>query len=299
MQKYIKNKNFIMCVICFIGIILSFVLFSTNSTVSDLSIFDAKKDINNKYEAPKAITFVEKIGLMYLTSGVGYQFGVSDEVVEIGLQTLMSSNLDTSSNQDDNSIIVDASEVIATEEDAQEIVDETLNSEPNWDEVYKKSTFKTLDENGDEIDENDTILQFTTPYNFDIKDIDTTSNFWQLNYRMYGGCLTGMRESYWGSQLFNEDIYYDRAWTSLKWLCQDYLNAVVIEDTDTTYNAIIYSADEKYYWSLFLDKLENSNALDENQKCNLIGMTVLPISKDEVSLILSENNLEFEDVKED
>ena len=295
MKNFVKDKNFIMCLLCGIGIILSLFLFEADTSIADLSILNAQLGDDGKYEAPSGVTIIEKMGLMYLSSGVAYQFGTTREAVEIGFQTILNmdlSELDSSNNGNGVDSIISIEDYVNQDSTIIE-EDDVIGdiTEIDWTTVYDKKEYKTLDENGKEINEKDTILSITTPTGFKPEDMENISNMWNINYRLYDGFLTGVAPSYWGSELFKTEEYFERAFTSLKWICQDYLNSIVMEDNDNFYGAIIYSVDEEYYWYLTLEKLENAKPFDDKNAGNFISMEVLPISINEVKEILEAKGI--------
>ena len=206
-------------------------------------------------------------------------------------ETLFSTDFEEIANSLD---VIEKNDGVLSEEDMKSIENggEPINSEVEIEEVidYSKifeiSYHDFLDEKGNPI-ENDKIMRFTTPVGFNKDNVDSTSNVWQVNYRFYKGGLTGVDDSYWGSQLFDEDIqYFDRAWTSLKWLCQDYLNCVIVADEENFFEAIVYSSDNTYYWYLMLDRLENFDAYGFGTKNNVIAMKVIPIKIEDAANIM-------------
>lgn len=244
-------------------IILSLIIFTIFSVVKiNERKTKIKEDIiGSKETQPQGFTFLEGLGFSFLTSGLSYQFGVTPELVEKGFETLLSTNF---------------------KEDATE-----NNASINPD-IYEKITNKTLDSKGNIIDNNDLTTTFILPKDVNEKNIDSTTNLWALNYRFYKNGLTGLQPSYWYSQLFKEDIYFDRAWNSVVWMCQKYFNCIIIKNEQNNLEAIFYSND--VYWYLYLDKLYNINILNISKPINCISMKVEPIKeKDAISLMKSKN----------
>lgn len=255
----LKNKKIAFSIIAFIGLISVFFVYTRDDTISSLSLISAQIDANGNYKAPESITFIEKLGLLYLTGGLGYEFGVNNEVVETGFQTILTSDLDEmdNSSKDDNYIMnedelkdylenmeseqskeqVEESEDISTETSTEE--KEEIKEEIKWEELYTKESFNTTDSKGDIYRDDDIIVRYTTPIGINKSNVYDSTNIWQYNYRYLNNGLIGLETSYWASYMFQEEKYFDRAWTSLKWLCQDYLNCVIVSDSRNSFEAIV------------------------------------------------------------
>lgn len=297
----LKNKRIIFLLISFIGLILVFFVYTRNNTISNLSLISAKANTNGVYEAPESITFIEKLGLLYLTGGLSYEFGVTDEVIELGLQTILSSDLEEMDKQSTEEEYIFNEEEMLNILENESVIEETKESiekdseieEPiiNWQEFYSKEIFNTKDSQGNIYRDEDITVSYTTPVGLNKDNVYNATNIWQYNYRYLNDGLIGLNTSFWGSYMFQEEIYFDRAWTSLKWLCQDYLNCVIVSDNKEVFEAIVYNNDNTYYWYLYLDKLYNYDAFGYGVKQNVIAMTVEPINIDNAYKIMESLGL--------
>lgn len=254
-------KKKLLLIISSLSIILIFAIYG-------LSLRKEKTDITNNIEgngieAPEGFTFIEGLGLSFLTSGLSYQFGVSPDFVESGFKA-----------------------IIETDFTMQETA--TASQALNWNEIYTKKEEITKDSNGKEIDKNDITITYMMPIGINENNIESTSNAWILNYRFYKNSLTGLKPSYWYSQLFQEDIYFNRAWNSLKWMCQDYLNCEILKNNENSIEAIFYADD--IYWYLYLDKLYDVDIFNLNKSVNCISMKIDPIKEEDAVDILKKYN---------
>lgn len=290
-----KDKKIIYSIISIIGIILVFFIYTKEDNISKLSLVSAQVGNTGNYEGPKNITFIEKLGLLYLSSGLIYEFGIPNEVVESGLQTILSTNLeemDKTENEDqfvfteDELLNYMEQENASSEETDIEDVESSENSTEventeqiiDWTQFYTKEEFTTKDSNGEIFREDDITIRYTTPVGLNKDNVAKSSNIWQFNYRYVDNALIGLETSYWTSDLFGDEEIFDRAWTSLKWISQDYLNCTIISDTNTSFSAIVYNTNSTYYWYLYLDKLYDYDAFGLGIKQNVLAMTVEPIS---------------------
>lgn len=250
------EKRKILTIITVISLFLVFLLGMQERSISDLQLNNL-----STYKEPSELTFLDLLGLSFLNTGLSYEFGVTEEVIEEGFKQIFSMSL----NPDNIEL-------------------ETLDS-VNYDNLYEITYSDTLDANGNKI-ENDRVMTITTPVGINSENIETTSNAWILNYRLYNGGLTGLRTSYWYSQLFeyNED-YFNKVWDSLRWLCDGVLNCKVISNDGNTFEALFYG--ETYNWYLYLDKI-NADIFNIDKPVNAISMKINPISeKDSQNLIKS------------
>lgn len=247
----VKRKK-ILTIITIISLFLVFLLGMQEKSISDL-----QPDNLNTYKEPSELTFLDLLSLSFLNTGLSYEFGVTEEIVEEGFKQIFSMNLDPESN-----------------------IDRSLD---NIEDQYEITYSNTLDSNGKEI-QNDKIMTITTPIGINSENIETTSNAWVLNYRFYDGGFTGLRTSYWYSQLFeyNED-YFNKVWNSLKWLCYEFLNCQVMVDNGKTFEVLFYG--DVYNWYLYLDKV-NVDIFNINKPVNAISMKINPISNDDSQNLL-------------
>lgn len=275
--KSLKDSNFKYSILSLIVLFLVVFLGFQKDTISDISF---NQDTINRlygYKEPEGgVTYLEALGLQYLSLGSIFSYGVNENVITYYYEGLM--------NQD-----------LVKEEDNNNLLDTTLNiSENTTSEKYLAledvATIERgdyVDSNGEKIDGNKT-LTITVPKTLTKENVKTASNAWKFTYHMYKDGLIGVDNAIWYSEVFSDTEVFDRAWNSLKWLCQDKIQCDILNDYGDRFLVLVYSND--WNWLVDLSRL-NGDAFDSGDNLNYIKMTVLPLNYEDSVEILGQYGL--------
>ena len=285
-----SKKTLIHIALTAFALFLLLALVLQKNTASDLVLEDGK------YPEPVGgYSFLEAIEYSFIASGITFQYGATKELVENGIQQILTINVESTrqvaTTEDDNVSNLKVSSD-GTVEKVNQLEQDMESDASNLDlkDTYKTETFKTKDlkeyeSQKDQFDEKDETFRITLPVDVKKDNYKTTSNAWKLNYRFYDGALTGLDRSYWYSQWFldEDNGIYDRAWTSLKWLAQNYLNCEIIADEDEVFEILIYG--EQFNYEVIFEKLK-IDMFDIGTDVNTIAMTSIPLSEEDSAYLL-------------
>lgn len=269
-----KNSNFRYSVISIVTLFLIVIMGFQENTISDLSF---NKDVMTRlygYSEPEGgVTYLEALGLQYLTLGSIFNYGVNENVITYYYEGLMNENLLT----DTENLLDDTLDISNTTEDKYLALEDVA--------IIERGDYYDLD--GEKIDGN-TTLTITIPKTLTSENIKTASNAWKFTYHMYKEGLIGVDNAIWYSKLFENLEVFDRAWTSLKWLCQDKIQCDILTDYGDSFLVIVYGNERN--WLVTLDRL-TGDAFNSGDTINYINMTVMPIDEENTISLLGQYGL--------
>lgn len=274
MLKYDKSKALI--AISLISIFLVILLAMQESTISDLSFNESKiKNLYGYDEPSGGITYIEALGLEYISLGSIFNYGVTKETVLYFFENLM--------NQD---LVEENSDMLKTiQETSLKEIDTSKEGYLYLENVANIEYTDYVNSQGEKIKDNQ-IMTVTIPKNLSKDNVETTSNAWKFDYHLYDDSFIGVDEAIWYSQLFDDSLYFDRAWTSLKWLCQEKIQCEILNDMEDYFEVLVYGTDG-YCWLVSFIR-NNGDIFNYNKNLNYISMSSMPITEEDSFELLNK-----------
>lgn len=273
----IKNlKNNILMIISLISIVLIVLLALQENNISDLSFNNKTLQKLYGYSEPEGgVTYIEALGLEYISLGSIFNYGVTKDTILYYFENLM--------NQ---SLVEEGEDVLAN---VQNISLDEINSDKeeylNLEDIASIEYLDYINNEGKTVDNNE-IMSVLVPKTLSKENIETTSNAWKFNYHLYKDSFIGVKDAIWYSQLFETETVFNRAWTSLKWLCQDKIQCEILEDLDDKFNVFIYGSDG-YNWYVSFERC-NGDAFGFDKNINYISMNSVPLNEEDSLVLLSK-----------
>ncbi len=272
-KEFFNNSYVKYSVISIVTIFLIIVMGLQPNTISDLSFDEKSISKASGYSEPEGgVTYLEALGLQYLSLGSIFNYGVNSNVITYYYEGLMNENLVSDSESDLLGKVADI-ESNVTSEKYLALEDVATVEEGDY-----------YNSNGEKIDGN-TVLTITVPKTLAKENISSTSNAWKFTYHFYKDGLIGVDNAIWYSQLFENSEVFDRAWNSLKWLCQDKIQCEILADYGDEFLVLVYG--NEWNWVVTLDRL-TGDAFNSGDNINYIKMTVLPVDEENSLSILSK-----------
>lgn len=275
----IKNiKSNIILIVSLVSIILIVLLALQESTISDLAFQnEAIQDLYGYSEPEGGVTYIEALGLEYISLGSIFNYGVTKDTVLYYFENLMNQSLVES---DENTDILESIKELSVQE-----IDTTKEGYLFLENMASINYSDFVSSEGKKMEDNQ-IMSVVIPKTLSKDNIETTSNAWKFDYHLYQDSFIGVDNSIWYSQLFEESTVFDRAWTSLKWLCQDKIQCQILEDLDDSFTVLVYGTDG-YSWYLTFTR-DNGDAFNLGKNINYISMSSMPLKEEDALALLSK-----------
>lgn len=262
-------------IISIITIFLLTFLLTRENTISDLN-FDSKvMDKLVGYQEPEGgVTYIEALGLNYLSLGSIFSYGVNDETIFYFYEQLLNSSLveEDGTYSEDN--LLDNKRKITN-------YDNSISLE----KLCKIEETDYVDSHGVKV-ENEKLLTITTPNTFNKDTLKGVSNVWKFNYRMHNNGLVGVENAIWYGQAFDTTSVFNRAFYSLKWLFQEKIECEILEDFGDKIVVFVYGNDG-YHWLVTVDK-KHGDAFNFNKEVNYISMNTIPLNEEKALDVLKQ-----------
>lgn len=274
---YTKNvKSKIFAGLSLISIILVVVLGLQENNVADLSFKqDAVSKLVGYSEPSGGASYLEALGLEYISLGSIFNYGVSSNVITYYFENLLNQELVS----DEDTDILETVKSISTSEP-----DTTSKDYLALENIASINNTEYIDIEGNVIEDNE-IMSIVVPKTMNADNIETTSNAWKFDYHLYKDSFIGVKKAVWYSQLFSETAVFDRAWTSLKWLCSDKIQCEILTDAEDSFTVLVYGGDE-YSWYLTFDRY-TGDVFELGKEVNYIEMSSVPLKEEDALQLLS------------